>query len=58
MPGQSDGLARRSGEVDPNGHGTHVAGIIGAGDNGIGIVGLAPQVTIVPVRSLRSDFTG
>ena len=46
------------GGVDPNGHGTHVAGIIGAGDNGIGIVGVAPQVTIVPVRSLRSDFTG
>ncbi len=46
------------GDVDPNGHGTHVAGIIGAGDNGIGIVGVAPQVTIVPVRSLRGDFTG
>jgi hypothetical protein len=45
------------GGVDPNGHGTHVAGIIGAGDNGIGIVGVAPQVTIVPVRALRSDFT-
>jgi subtilisin family serine protease len=46
------------GGVDPNGHGTHAAGIIGAGDNGIGVVGVAPQVTIVPVRALRADQTG
>jgi hypothetical protein len=46
------------GGVDPNGHGTHIAGIIGAGDNGIGVVGVAPEVTIVPVRALRADQTG
>ena len=46
------------GGVDPNGHGTHVAGIIGAGDNRIGVVGVAPEVTIVPVRALRADQTG
>lgn len=31
---------------DDNGHGTHVAGIISARDNGIGVVGVAPQATL------------
>ena len=31
-------------------HGTHVAGTIGARANGIGIVGVAPNVTVVPVK--------
>jgi len=31
-------------------HGTHVAGIIAAGRNGIGVVGVAPQATIMPVK--------
>jgi subtilisin family serine protease len=34
-------------------HGTHVAGTIAAaGDNGIGIVGVAPRVRIMPVKAL------
>ena len=37
---------------DTNGHGTFVAGIIGATkDNGIGIAGVAPGVTIVPLKT-------
>ena len=37
--------------LDENGHGTHVAGIIAArGDNRIGIAGVAPSATIMPVR--------
>jgi subtilisin family serine protease len=36
--------------VDNNFHGTHVAGIIGARRNGIGVVGVAPNVTLVPVK--------
>lgn len=31
-------------------HGTHVAGIAAALDNGIGVVGVAPGATIVPVK--------
>ncbi|HXH87369.1 MAG TPA: S8 family serine peptidase, partial [Gaiellaceae bacterium] len=31
-------------------HGTHVAGTVGAQANGIGIVGVAPNVTLVPVK--------
>jgi subtilisin family serine protease len=35
-------------------HGTHVAGIIAAVDNTIGVVGIAPKATIVPVKALHS----
>ncbi len=44
--------------ADPNvpgdwsGHGTHVAGIVGALDNDIGVVGVAPGVSIWSVRVL------
>ncbi len=37
--------------VDENGHGTHVAGIVGAARNGIGTEGVAPDATIVNVRA-------
>ncbi|MEA2559994.1 MAG: hypothetical protein QOH06_1498 [Acidobacteriota bacterium] len=35
-------------------HGTHVAGIIAAEDNNIGVVGIAPQATIMGVKVLHS----
>jgi subtilisin len=35
---------------DSNGHGTHVAGTIGAIDNGIGVVGVAPGVRLWSAR--------
>ncbi|MDG0867971.1 S8 family serine peptidase [SAR202 cluster bacterium JH702] len=35
---------------DPNGHGTHVSGTIGALDNSEGVVGVAPGAEIVSVR--------
>ena len=31
-------------------HGTHVAGTVAARGNGIGVVGVAPNVTLVPVK--------
>lgn len=34
-------------------HGTHVSGIIAAPANGIGVVGIAPDATIVPVKALH-----
>lgn len=35
-------------------HGTHVAGIVAARDNSIGVVGIAPEATIVGVKALHS----
>jgi subtilisin family serine protease len=36
--------------VDNGFHGTHVAGIVAAQANGVGVVGVAPGVTLVPVK--------
>jgi subtilisin family serine protease len=36
--------------VDNSFHGTHVAGIVAAQANGVGVVGVAPNVTLVPVK--------
>lgn len=45
--------------MDRNGHGTHVAGIIGArGNNGIGVVGVCHQVSIMPVKCLSDGGSG
>lgn len=38
-------------------HGTHVAGTIAAADNGIGIIGVAPEAELVAVKVL-SEYTG
>jgi len=43
---------------DQNGHGTHVAGIIGAIDNDIGSLGVAPSTTVIPVRVLDRSGSG
>jgi thermitase len=36
-------------------HGTAVAGVIAARDNGVGVVGIAPRVRILPVRVTNSS---
>ncbi len=43
---------------DGNGHGTHVAGTIGALDNGLGVVGVAPGARVWPVRVLDNRGSG
>ncbi|HEU0242809.1 MAG TPA: S8 family serine peptidase, partial [Candidatus Limnocylindrales bacterium] len=50
--------SNRSAWGDGNGHGTHVAGTVGALDNGIGVVGVAPGVRLWAVRILGSDGSG
>jgi subtilisin len=43
---------------DGHGHGTHVAGTIGALDNGVGVVGVAPGARLWPVRVLNNAGSG
>lgn len=43
---------------DENGHGTHVAGIIGAKNNDIGVLGVASGATLVSLRVLDKDGNG
>jgi subtilisin family serine protease len=65
-PAGTHGYNAISGNCDPmdddtkyNGHGTHVAGIIGAvGNNGIGITGVNWSTTILPVKFLNSNGNG
>ena len=50
LPGKN--LVDGGSTEDSNGHGTFIAGIIGAAkDNGAGIAGIAPGVTIIPIKT-------
>jgi subtilisin family serine protease len=41
--------------MDDNGHGTHTAGTIAAAANGIGIVGVAPNVRLAGIKAGNAD---
>ena len=41
--------------MDDNGHGTHTAGTIAAAKNGIGIVGVAPNVKLAGIKAGTAD---
>lgn len=43
---------------DDNGHGTHVAGIIAAALNGLGVMGTAPRARLYPVKVLDRHGAG
>jgi len=50
-------------DLDPfddswNGHGTHVAGIAAAENNGVGVVGVAPNASLYAVKSLSGSNFG
>jgi len=52
-----------SGDNDPDpedydGHGTHVAGIIAALDNDIGVIGVAPEVNLYILKIFTDDGSG
>ena len=44
--------------ADDNAHGTHCCGIIAAPKNDLGIIGVAPQATIMPVKVLDRNGSG
>jgi subtilisin family serine protease len=48
---------RKSGD-DDNGHGTHVAGIIGAVNNQIGVIGVGPEISLYAVKVLDKNGKG
>ena len=43
---------------DGHGHGTHVAGIVAAAVNGLGVVGVAPEARLVPFKVLNDAGSG
>jgi len=45
--------------ADGHGHGTHVSGTIAAvGNNGLGVIGVAPQAKVMPVKGLDDGGSG
>ncbi len=56
--GKNCSTGRISNYDDGNGHGTHVAGTIGAVNNDIGVVGVAPGVLLWAVRVLNNAGSG
>ena len=58
LPGTDFVTGSGDGSNDQNGHGTHVAAIIAARRNGVGVVGGAPSARILPVRVLDANGSG
>lgn len=56
--GGYDFVNHDSDPMDDNGHGTHVAGIIAAEANGIGIVGVAPKASLYALKVLDRNGGG
>ena len=48
-------VAGAAAAMDDNGHGTHTAGTIAAASNGIGVVGVAPNVRIAGIKAGNSQ---
>lgn len=53
-----DFTGSRHGPIDRAGHGTHVAGTIGARQNGVGLVGIAPECRLVVGKVLGDSGSG
>ena len=56
--GGYDFVNRDSYPMDDHGHGTHVAGIIAAEDNDIGVIGVAPEADLYSLKVIDSNGYG
>lgn len=56
--GARDFTRSRSGPLDRNGHGTHVAGTIAARQNALGVIGVAPECRLLVAKVLSDDGSG
>ena len=56
--GGYDFYNRDNDPLDDHGHGTHVAGTIAACDDGIGVVGVAPEAELYALKVLNSNGSG
>ena len=57
LPGY-DWVGEDSDPQDLHGHGTHVAGTVAAAENGVGVVGVAPEANVFPLRVLDATGSG
>lgn len=58
IKGGYSAIARIDSASDDNGHGTHVAGTIGALQNSIGVLGVAPRANIYAIKVLDAKGSG
>ena len=56
--GTYDFIKNREKVLDKNGHGSHVCGTIAAVDNGMGMVGVAPESKILALKALNDNGAG
>lgn len=56
--GGHDYVNKDTNPIDDHGHGTHVAGIVGALRDGVTVVGVAPEVDLYAVKVLDSSNRG
>lgn len=56
--GSYNAISPTSSANDDNGHGTHVAGIIAGIDNSVGVIGVAPNASLLAVKVLNKRGTG
>jgi subtilisin len=58
IKGGFNALKKNKPANDDNGHGTHIAGIVAAVDNDIGVIGMAPDADLYAVKVLDSSGNG
>lgn len=58
IKGEYNAINPKKSANDDNGHGTHIAGIIAAGYNGIGVIGVGPRIHLYAVKILNKNGSG